>query len=464
MRPGRRSNRGDRACGAARPRRAAALGPVRRRVVPRPQPGPAGGSHAALVHWHRYGWREERWPNPYFDPAYYRARNPDCAGDPLLHYIMDGEAAGARPVLHFDPAWYRGQLRRAGRASCAWRTSCATGTPAGSARCRSSTPRSTCARTRTWPRRAWTRSNTTSCAASARARAALPRLRPARGMGRRRLHPNPLLGLLRWREQARLDAQRAEHRAGGAAQHTPECRVRGGGAAAARPAAAGQAAGVLPAAIPPDAGERCVVGARVHRMDQPGPRAAALRRALPAAHPARPRPLHAGRRRHAAPADRAGEGGGAARLRVLLLLVQRPPPAGRAARGVAGRPGAGHAVLPDVGQRELDPALGRLRRPGAGQPGLPHRGRAGADRGVRAPFRRPALHPARRPPGADGVSRPADPGHAATVERWRRLFRAATARIRSSSWRRASATPIPAPSAWTPPWSSRRTSSPTPCR
>ncbi len=65
------------------------------------------GSHAALVHWHRYGWQEGRWPNPYFDPAYYRARNPGCTGDPLLHYVLAGEAAGARPVLHFDPAWYR---------------------------------------------------------------------------------------------------------------------------------------------------------------------------------------------------------------------------------------------------------------------------------------------------------------------------------------------------------------------
>ncbi len=71
-------------------------------------PDLGGSSHAALVHWHRYGWRENRWPNPYFDPVYYQHRNPGCIGDPLLHYIEGGEAAGARPVLHFDPAWYRG--------------------------------------------------------------------------------------------------------------------------------------------------------------------------------------------------------------------------------------------------------------------------------------------------------------------------------------------------------------------
>lgn len=66
-------------------------------------------SPSALVHWHRYGWREGRWPNPYFDPAYYRTRAADCSDDPLLHYIRGGEAAGCRPVLHFDPAWYRRQ-------------------------------------------------------------------------------------------------------------------------------------------------------------------------------------------------------------------------------------------------------------------------------------------------------------------------------------------------------------------
>ena len=66
-----------------------------------------GGGHSALAHWHSYGWQEGRWPNPYFDPAYYRGANPGCTGNPLLHYIEGGEAANARPVLHFDPAWYR---------------------------------------------------------------------------------------------------------------------------------------------------------------------------------------------------------------------------------------------------------------------------------------------------------------------------------------------------------------------
>lgn len=64
--------------------------------------------HAGLIHWHRHGWQEGRWPNPYFDPDFYRARNPDAEGaDPLLHYIQHGEALGRRPVPYFDPAWYR---------------------------------------------------------------------------------------------------------------------------------------------------------------------------------------------------------------------------------------------------------------------------------------------------------------------------------------------------------------------
>ena len=68
----------------------------------------AAAGHAALVHWHRQGWRENRWPNLYFDTAYYRQRHDDAAQtDPLLHYIRWGEAAGYRPVPYFDPAWYR---------------------------------------------------------------------------------------------------------------------------------------------------------------------------------------------------------------------------------------------------------------------------------------------------------------------------------------------------------------------
>ncbi len=55
-------------------------------------------------------WRDLRWPNPYFDPRYYLASNPDVAAaqiDPLVHYIQFGEAEGRRPVEFFEPTWYR---------------------------------------------------------------------------------------------------------------------------------------------------------------------------------------------------------------------------------------------------------------------------------------------------------------------------------------------------------------------
>jgi SAM-dependent methyltransferase len=47
-----------------------------------------------------------------FDPAWYRAQNPDVAAtgeDPLAHYLTTGSAEGRRPNSLFDPAWYRAQ-------------------------------------------------------------------------------------------------------------------------------------------------------------------------------------------------------------------------------------------------------------------------------------------------------------------------------------------------------------------
>jgi hypothetical protein len=72
---------------------------------------------SAVVHYRDRGWREGRSPNPYFDPAFYRAaRGATLAegaaaevpeGDPLLDYLLCGEAAGIRPSPHFDPVWYK---------------------------------------------------------------------------------------------------------------------------------------------------------------------------------------------------------------------------------------------------------------------------------------------------------------------------------------------------------------------
>ncbi|MEJ0020097.1 MAG: hypothetical protein WDN25_26830 [Acetobacteraceae bacterium] len=61
-------------------------------------------------HFCRYGWREGRKPNIYFDTKWYQQTNPLVARlkiDPVVHYILEGEAAGRRPVPYFDPLWYR---------------------------------------------------------------------------------------------------------------------------------------------------------------------------------------------------------------------------------------------------------------------------------------------------------------------------------------------------------------------
>lgn len=67
-----------------------------------------------LVHYSRYGWREGRWPNPYFDPAWYLSRNRDVREgglEPLLHYVEHGETEGRQPVAWFEPEWYRATHR-----------------------------------------------------------------------------------------------------------------------------------------------------------------------------------------------------------------------------------------------------------------------------------------------------------------------------------------------------------------
>ncbi len=62
------------------------------------------------MHFCRYGWREGRKPNIYFDTNWYLQTNADVVRlkiNPLVHYILEGEAANRRPVPYFDPGWYR---------------------------------------------------------------------------------------------------------------------------------------------------------------------------------------------------------------------------------------------------------------------------------------------------------------------------------------------------------------------
>ena len=110
------------------------------------------------------------------------------------------------------------------------------------------------------------------------------------------------------------------------------------------------------------------------------------------------------------PAGRTGPGRRARRVRVLFLLVRRAAPAGNPAGPAARRSVGELSLLPDVGERELDPPLGWLRGAGADPPELPERGRTCPDRDLRPPFRRSALYPHRGQAGADGLPRRADPG------------------------------------------------------
>ncbi len=62
------------------------------------------------THFARFGMREGRMPNPYFDLAWYARENPDitAAGlEPFLHYLRHGDHEGRRPHPLFDPVWYR---------------------------------------------------------------------------------------------------------------------------------------------------------------------------------------------------------------------------------------------------------------------------------------------------------------------------------------------------------------------
>ena len=240
-------------------------------------------SHAALLHWHRYGWRERRWPNPYFDTSYYLGHAPDCTGDPLLHYIATGEAAGYRPVPYFDPAWYRTQHAVPPGELCL----------AHFLRHRSTGRVSPIAEfdgafyLRTNPDVAETGMDPLEhylVRGHVEGRAPCPGYRHG-GWSGGKLDPNPLLGLLRWRErQRRLDGPNIAEEVRRNTRPNP-------GFEEVSPLPPGLAARVklLAYYLPqyhPGGRERCGLGTGIHGVDQSRPRAAPLRRASAAAHPA----------------------------------------------------------------------------------------------------------------------------------------------------------------------------------
>jgi hypothetical protein len=63
-----------------------------------------------VTHFVRFGVKEGRAPNRWFDTLWYTEQNPDirAAGlNPLIHYRRHGDLEGRQPHLLFDPAWYR---------------------------------------------------------------------------------------------------------------------------------------------------------------------------------------------------------------------------------------------------------------------------------------------------------------------------------------------------------------------
>ncbi len=76
-----------------------------------PDVAAAGGD--LVSHYCTYGWRENRSPNFYFDPAWYRRRHMEeherDTLDPLLHW-MRYRRSGVRPSPLFDPAFIRWTL------------------------------------------------------------------------------------------------------------------------------------------------------------------------------------------------------------------------------------------------------------------------------------------------------------------------------------------------------------------
>lgn len=63
----------------------------------------------ALEHFCRFGWREGRKPNPFFDTDWYVRSYGELIGEvnPLADYILRGEKIGRKPARGFDPVEYQ---------------------------------------------------------------------------------------------------------------------------------------------------------------------------------------------------------------------------------------------------------------------------------------------------------------------------------------------------------------------
>ena len=80
-----------------------------------------GAGVDVVEHFRSYGWREGRWPNPFFDPTWYLQKNPEVAHadlNPIIHYWLYGEKENRKPHPLFDPGWYgQAYSQQAGNAN-----------------------------------------------------------------------------------------------------------------------------------------------------------------------------------------------------------------------------------------------------------------------------------------------------------------------------------------------------------
>jgi hypothetical protein len=81
-------------------------------------PDVAAAGMSPIRHYAAHGAREDRTPNPWFDPVWYRATHrPPGEENPLFHYLSVGEPSGLRPSPKFDPVWYRATYKLGPRRS-----------------------------------------------------------------------------------------------------------------------------------------------------------------------------------------------------------------------------------------------------------------------------------------------------------------------------------------------------------
>ena len=176
-------------------------------------------------------------------------------------------------------------------------------------------------------------------------------------------------------------------------------------------ATAGEAEGpgLLSPSVPPHPRERRMVGQGLHRVAQRDQGPPAVSRSLSAPPPGRARLLRLAGARGADRTGRIGPRARRARLRLLPLLVPRPPAAGAAVRRSAGVRRAGLPLRTLLGQRGVDPGLGLTDGSCARAPGVQRGGRSRPHPRPPASVQGSSLHHHRRSTAHAHLPADADP-------------------------------------------------------